>query len=238
MAFGFKGGLNMLIQNWMSRPVVTIDAGASMPMARDLLKQHNIHCLPVMKKNKLVGILTDSDLKRASASDATSLDVYELAYLLQKIRIDQIMTPDPITIAPDYTLAEAADIFLKNNISALPVMKGQDQMVGIITPSDISRSFLCLTAAGRQGIQIGVQVEDQAGIVMSLIDIIRSAGGRIGSLISIDSFAPEGHRHVYIKIYSFDRRQLAMLIPQIRSKGTLLYIIDHKENSRDIFPAA
>ena len=168
----------MLIQNWMSRPVVTIDAGASMPMARDLLKQHNIHCLPVMKKNKLVGILTDSDLKRASASDATSLDVYELAYLLQKIRINQIMTPNPTTIPFDYTLAEAADVFLKNNVSALPVMKGQDQMVGIITPSDISRSFLCLTAAGRQGIQIGVQVEDQAGIVMSLVDIIRSAGGQ------------------------------------------------------------
>ena len=108
----------MLIQNWMSRPVMTIDSGASMPMARDLLKKHNVHCLPVVKKNKLVGILTDSDLKRASASDATSLDVYELAYLLQKIKVEQIMTADPVTIALDHTLAEAADVFLKNNVYA------------------------------------------------------------------------------------------------------------------------
>ena len=228
----------MLIQNWMSRPVMTIDSGASMPMARDLLKKHNIHCLPVMKKNKLAGILTDSDLKRASASDATSLDVYELAYLLQKIKVEQIMTPNPVTIALDHTLAEAADIFLKNNVSALPVMKGTDHMVGIITPSDISRAFLCLTASGRPGIQMGIQVQDQPGIVMSIMDAIREAGGRIGSLISIDSFAPEGYREVYIKIYSFDRRKLAALIPQIRSKGTLLYIVDHKENSREIFAAA
>lgn len=228
----------MLIQNWMSRPVVTIDAGASMPMARDLLKKHNFHCLPVMKNNKLAGILTDSDLKRASASDATSLDVYELAYLLQKVKVAQIMTSDPITIPLEYTLAEAADIFLKNNISALPVMKSPDQMVGIITPSDISRAFMCLTASGRPGIQMGIQVQDQPGIVMSIIEVIRNAGGRIGSLISIDSFAPEGYRQVYIKIYSFDRRQMTTLIPEIKSRGTLLYIIDHKENSREIFAAA
>lgn len=228
----------MLIQNWMSRPVITIDAGASMPMARDLLKKHNIHCLPVLKKDKLAGILTDSDLKRASASDATSLDVYELAYLLQKIKVGQIMTANPLTIPLDNTLAEAADVFLKNNVSALPVMKGTDKMVGIITPSDISRAFLCLTASGRPGIQLGVQVQDQPGIVMSIMDTIREAGGRIGSLISVDSFAPEGYREVYIKIYSLDRRQLANLVPQIRSKGTLLYVVDHRENSREIFAAA
>ena len=228
----------MLIQNWMSRPVITIDAGASMPMARDLLKKHNIHCLPVLKKDKLAGILTDSDLKRASASDATSLDVYELAYLLQKIKVGQIMTANPLTIPLDNTLAEAADVFLKNNVSALPVMKGTEKMVGIITPSDISRAFLCLTASGRPGIQLGVQVQDQPGIVMSIMDTIREAGGRIGSLISVDSFAPEGYREVYIKIYSLDRRQLANLVPQIRSKGTLLYVVDHRENSREIFAAA
>ena len=81
-------------------------------------------------------------------------------------------------------------------------------------------------------------MQDHPGIVMAIMDAIREAGGRIGSLISIDSFAPEGYREVYIKIYSFDRRQLAALIPQIRSKGTLLYIVDHKENSREIFAAA
>lgn len=228
----------MLIQNWMSRSVVTIDAGASMPMARDLLKKHNIHCLPVMKKNKLVGMLTDSDLKRASASDATSLDVYELAYLLQKVKVSQIMTSNPVTIALDHTLAEAADVFLNNDVSALPVMKGPDQLVGIITPSDISRALLCMMASKRQGISMGIQVQDKPGIVMSIMEIIRNAGGRIGSLISIDSFAPDGYRQVYIKIYSFDRKQLVTLIPEIRSRATLLYIIDHKENSREIFAAA
>ena len=92
----------------MSKPVITVKAEDSMQKATELLKEHNIRILPVMEIGKLVGIITDRDLKRASASDATTLEIHELVYLLSKIKVKEIMTKDPITIVPYYTLEETA----------------------------------------------------------------------------------------------------------------------------------
>ena len=228
----------MLIQNWMSRPVVTIVPGANMPMAQKLMKNHNIHSLPVIKDGKLVGILTDRDLKKASASDATTLDVYELAYLLQKINVAQIMTADPITIHANMTLAEAAHTFLRDNVSILPVMNEKNELVGVISPSDLSRAFLALTASDRQGIQFGLQVEDRPGIAIDIAGRIRYNGGRIASLISTDCRVPVGYRQVYLRVYGLDHWKRADLIAEIRKMGRLLYIVDHIGNHREIFAAA
>ena len=88
----------MLVKNWMSKNVVKIDIDTSMQVAISLMKEHRIRMLPVVKKDKLVGVITDRDLKRASASDATSLDAHELLYLLMKIKIKDIMTKKPIAV--------------------------------------------------------------------------------------------------------------------------------------------
>ena len=77
----------MLVSYWMSEKVITVDLNSTMQEATILLKENNIKMLPVIKNNKLVGIVTDRDLKRASASDATSLEIHELLYLLSKISI-------------------------------------------------------------------------------------------------------------------------------------------------------
>lgn len=228
----------MLIKNWMSSPVVTIVPGANMPMAQKLMKKHNIHSLPVIKDDKLVGILTDRDLKKASASDATTLDVYELAYLLQKIKVEQIMTTDPVTIHANMTLAEAADTFLHDNVSILPVMNEKNKLVGIISPSDLSRAFLVLTAYDRKGIQLGLQVEDRPGIAIEIADCIRNLGGRISSLISTDNRVPDGYRQVYLRIYGLDHWKLDGLVTKLREMGILLYIVDHIGNHREIFAVA
>jgi acetoin utilization protein AcuB len=228
----------MLIQNWMSRPVVTIGLDASMQMAKDLLAKHDIHAVPVVQKEKVVGLLTDGDLKRASASDATSLDIYELGYLLQRIKVAEIMTPNPKLIQSNRTLAEAADIFLRQKAIVLPVLDGDARLVGIISPSDLSRAFLSLTAYDRKGIQIGVQVEDRPGVAMDIAGCVRTAGGRIASLISTDTRVPHGHRQVYLRIYHLDHRKLADLATAIGKMGILLYMVDHENNYREIFAAA
>jgi len=116
----------MLVKNWMSKNVVTIDANDSMQDATRLLKEHDIRMLPVMKKNKLVGIVTDRDLKKASASDATSLEIDELLYPLSTIKIKEIMTKDPITVPPDYTAEETARVLLDAKISGAPVVDHQE----------------------------------------------------------------------------------------------------------------
>src|SRR5210317_259382 len=98
----------MLVSNWMSKDVITIDVNDSMHDAIKLMKQNDIRMLPVVKKGKLVGIVTDRDLKRASASDATTLDVHELLYLVSKIKVGNIMTKDPITVPQNFTVEKTA----------------------------------------------------------------------------------------------------------------------------------
>ncbi len=112
----------MLVKNWMSKNVITINVDDSMQEAVNSLKQHDIRMLPVMKKGKLVGIVTDRDLKKASASDATTLDIHELLYLISEIKVQSIMTKDPITVPQDYTVEETAEVLLENKISGAPVV--------------------------------------------------------------------------------------------------------------------
>ncbi|MBU3914315.1 CBS domain-containing protein, partial [bacterium] len=96
----------MLTRNWMTRNVVTIDADESMSAAANIMKEYKIKSLPVMSKGRLVGIVSNGDLKRASASDATSLDVWEIAYLITQIKVRDIMTKDVVTAHPLLTVDE------------------------------------------------------------------------------------------------------------------------------------
>jgi acetoin utilization protein AcuB len=219
----------------MSKKVVTVDVDDSMHDAMRLLKQHDIRMLPVMKKGKLVGILTDRDLKRASASDATTLDVHELLYLVSKIKIKDIMTKNPITVPPDYTVEETAERLLKNKISGVPVVDQNGKLVGTITQTDLFRVLISLTGIGKQGIQFAFQIEDRAGSIKELADIIRKYGGRMVSILTSYDGVPEGYRRVYIRMHSIARDKLQTLKEELSQIAALLYIVDHRENKREIF---
>ena len=108
----------MLVRNWMSKGVVTINVNNSMMDATRKLKEHHINMLPVMKKDKQVGILTDRDLKKASASDANTLEVHELLYIIANIKVKDLMSRNPITVPPDYTIGETAELLLEKKIWA------------------------------------------------------------------------------------------------------------------------
>jgi acetoin utilization protein AcuB len=128
-----------LVKDWMSRDVVTISPATTLPEAHRLMTDHQIRRLPVVEDGRLVGIITRGDVRGAEASDATSLNIWELHYLIAKIKVKEIMTHDPITISQDATIGEAARAMLDNKISGLPVVDRQRRMVGIITESDIFR---------------------------------------------------------------------------------------------------
>jgi len=200
-----------------------------------LLKNHNIKMLPVMEKGKLVGIVTDRDLKRASASDATSLEIHELLYLISKIKIREIMTKKPITVPENYTVEETAEILLKHNISGVPVIDQYREVVGTITQNDIFKILISLTGAEKKGIQFGVEVEDLPGSIKEITDIIREYGGRMASILTTYDKAPEGFRRVYIRMYGIDRFKVNKLKEAIREKASLLYLVDRREVHRETF---
>lgn len=225
----------MLVKNWMSKAVVTIEADDSIQAAIKLLKQHKIRMLPVTKKGKIVGVITDRDIKRASASDATTLEAHELLYVISKIKVNEIMSDRLITVPFDYTVEETADVLLKNKISGVPVVDSEGKIVGTITQTDLFRVIISLTGVGRKGIQFAFQLKDMSGSIKAVADIIQGYDGHIVSILSSYERVPEGYHNVYIRMYGADRSKVPQLIEALKAKATLLYMVDHDENIREIY---
>jgi len=131
----------MTIEKAMSSTVVTIDADDTLLHATRMMKDNKIKHLPVVDRSgALVGIVTDRDLKKASASDATTLEVHELLYLLDKVTIQSIMSKNVVTVDKGTPLKQAALLMVDKGIGCLPVMDGK-QLVGIATRTDVLRYF-------------------------------------------------------------------------------------------------
>lgn len=225
----------LLVENWMNPKVVTVDADDSMLDATKLMKEHGIRRLPVLEKGKLVGIVTDRDLKRASPSDATTLEAHEILYLIANIKVREIMSKNPITVPWNYTVEEAAEILLQAKISGMPVMDDDGKVIGMITQTDLFKVFISLTGVGKRGIQFAFLLEDRAGSIKEVADVIRAHGGRMASILSSYEKAPEGHRYVYIRMYGVHREDMPQLKEDLKKKGKMLYIVDSRENKREIF---
>jgi len=228
----------MLVKNWMSKDVITVDVDDSMQHAINLMKENSIRLLPVLKKGKLAGVVTDRDLKRASPSDATTLDVHELLYLISKIKVKDVMNKKPVTVPENFTVEEAAEILLNKKISGMPVVNDKGQVVGVITQHDLFKVVMALTGIGKRGVQFAFQLEDRPGSIKEVTDIIRAYGGRIVSIMSSQESAPAGHRNVYVRTYGMDRARLPQLKAELRAKAPMLYYVDHRDNQREIYTAS
>lgn len=222
----------MLIRYWMTQPVTTIDKADSMQHAINLIKEKDIRLLPVTDKGKLCGIVSDRDLKRASASDATTLDIHELLYLVSKIKIADVMTRQVISLHPDWTVEEAADVMLANKISGAPVVEDDGTLCGILTKTDLFRATLYITGLKKRGFHVAFVLEDRPGSIMEIVDVVRRFGGRIASILSTEERAPEGYRNVYLRFYGVPRQRIDELIEVLRQKAKLRYLVDHRENRR------
>lgn len=129
-----------LVRDWMTPHPITIDPKTVLPDAHRLMQDSHIRRVPVVEHGKLVGIVTLGDIREAEPSQATTLSMYELHYLLSKLTVERIMTRDPINIAPDATIRDAARLMLEHKIGGLPVVEpATGKLIGIITESDIFR---------------------------------------------------------------------------------------------------
>jgi len=225
----------LLVENWMNPKVITVDADDSMLDATKLLKEHNIRHLPVLEQGKLVGVITDRDLKRAAPSDATALEAHELLYLIANIKVREIMTKNPITVPYNFTIEEAAELLLQARISGMPVVDKDGDVIGTITQTDLFKVLISLTGVGKKGVQFAFLLEDRPGSIKDVADVIRGYGGRMASILSSYEKAPEGHRYVYIRMYDVNREKMPQLKEELKKKAKVLYIVDSRDNKREIF---
>ncbi len=133
---------NLLVRDWMIKDVITVEPKTPMLEAHQIMRARNIRRVPVVKRGKVVGIVTRGDVREASPSDATTLNVWEMNYLLAKLKVKEIMTKDVITIHPEETLKAAAEKMYEKKIGALPVVDDKNNLVGILTESDIFRILI------------------------------------------------------------------------------------------------
>jgi acetoin utilization protein AcuB len=210
----------MLVKKWMSKNVISVQANDSVIKAQLLLKEHNIKRLPIIEKGMLVGIVTDRGLRILPS---------------ETLRVKNVMTKSPVTVPWDYTVGEASEILLQHNISGLPVVDEDGHVIGIITKSDLFKVLVPLTGIGKRGIQFALQVSDRPGAIKEVTDLIREYGGRIMSTLTSHEDVPEGSLEVYIRMHGMDRDRLRRFKHSLEEKATLLYIVDLRENKRDIY---
>jgi acetoin utilization protein AcuB len=197
----------MLVKDRMTANPVTVTPDTVVSEALSTMRQNKVRRMPVLdRKGNLVGIISEKDLLYASPSPATSLNVYEIGYLLSKLKIKEIMSKEVITVTENAPLEEAARIMVDNRVSGLPVMEG-DKLVGIITETDIFKTLLEMMGARDTGIRVTLRVEDKPGTLRDIAGVITSAGGDICAL---GTFYSEDGRHgtLVVKVAGVEKAQL------------------------------
>lgn len=157
----------MYVKDHMTRNPYTIGLNQSVSEALDIMSASKVSKLPVVDKNgKLLGLVTESLIASNTPNNSSSLSVFELNYLLNKLQIKDIMIKEPITANPDALLEEAATKLNKNGIGCLPVVEEDDTLIGIITQDDIFLAFIDLLGYNQNGSRYVINVsEDKPGVM-------------------------------------------------------------------------
>jgi acetoin utilization protein AcuB len=173
----------MLVRDKMSRNPVTTWPGASVPDALKVMQGSKVRRLPVMdpETNKMVGIVALDDLFRVSPSPATSLSVWEVDYLLEKITVETVMTRDVITVDEDAPVEQAGRIMADNKVSGLPVMR-DGELVGIITETHLFNILLELFSARNPGVRVTAKISREKGLMAKITGAVASIGGQLEAL--------------------------------------------------------
>ncbi len=214
----------MLIKDWMTKEPVVAKPGTSIMKAAKLMKENKIRRLPVVDDDgRLVGMISDRDIKEASPSKATTLDMHELYYLLSEIKVADIMTKKPLAITPDEPVEKAAVIMMRNRIGGLPVVDAESKVVGIITDSDVFKVLISITGVLTGGVQLAFGLPNAEGGLKPVLDDLKARGCRIMSILTSYPPTEQDTRHVYIRIQDLNDAALGALVDMLKGKYELLY---------------
>jgi acetoin utilization protein AcuB len=199
----------------MMRNPVSVDENDSMKKAMDLLKERDIRHLPVLKDgDKLVGILTERDIKQASPSPATALEIREIYYLLDKVKIKQIMTRRPYTISSTAPVEEAALIMREKKIGCLPVVDS-GKLVGILTETDILDAFIESMGVSGPGYRMELALPNRPGMLFEVLKLMKDFDANVVSVAT----APHDDTDRKILILRIETKNYKLLKAAIKKAG-------------------
>ncbi|MBQ1948561.1 MAG: CBS domain-containing protein [Treponema sp.] len=208
----------MLVKNVMTKNPVTISPECSVTEARALMNKNNIGKLPVVDKNfKLVGMVTKNDLAKSAPSQATTLDMYEISYLLSKLTVEKIMVRDVVTVPDTEVVENAAKVMLEKGIGCVPVMSG-DLVVGILTESDLFSLFTEMFGATRSGVRVVFSLDDKPGQLAKIVDEIAKKNGNLVSLVTRE-LKDSSLRRVTMKVSGISKEQIEEILSKLDVKA-------------------
>ena len=210
----------------MRKDLVTVPPDTSLVKARDLINEKLIeHLLVVDKDGKLVGIVSDRDLKQAWASPATTLSAHELNYLLKQLNVEAIMIKKIMTVTPGTTIERAGRIMQENRISALPVMENE-KLVGIITTTDVMGVLLDAIGIDGESARFVVLVEDRVGMIAEVSRILKEEQINIRSLVTWPEKAYPGIYHFVIRVGAANGEKAISVLTKAGFKVLTEYVED------------
>lgn len=210
----------MLVKDRMSKHPLTISKDTTISATHRYMQEQQVRHLPVVDKSgRMVGLVTEDDLLKAEPSSATSLSVWEIHSLLDRVKVSDVMVRDVIKSAEDVPIEEAAHLMLEHKIGCLPVMRG-DTLVGIITESDLFRTFMELFSARQKGLRITLEVPDQEGQLAKVARAIADQGGYIAACGTFMADEPTKWGLV-LKVRNVDPEVLTSALAEIEGQTTL-----------------
>ena len=204
----------MAVKDFMTRKVVYISPETTVAHAADIMRAQELHRLPVIENDQLVGLVTEGTIAEASPSKATSLSIYEMNYLLNKTKIKDVMIRDVVTVSQFASLEDATYLMLKNKIGILPVVDNQ-QVYGVITDRDVFRAFLEISGYGEEGIRVRFITEDEVGVLEKIVHLIVEENLNISNAVNI----PRKDGKVIIEVQIDGNVDLPALKAKFEDKG-------------------
>lgn len=214
----------MDVNSYMSKDLITIKADTKILDALDLMKKYNIHRLPVVEGDRMIGLVTEGIISRNTPSTMTSLDMREVTYLLNRTSAFDIMEKNVITINKEALLEEAAVNMRKNAIGVLPVVEGDNKLIGIITEKDIMDAFVDVLGFFTPGVRLVINIsEDRKGVLEEITDFFAEAE------ISIQQIAVYRKDHIQVVI-QVDSEDVNGIQTSLEAQGYNVESIMYKDN--------
>ncbi len=189
----------MFVSDWMTKKVYTVTQNDSISDAIKLLKEKKVKHLPVVKDDsRIVGILSDRDIKDYTPSKVSTFDIHELNYILFTTKVSKIMVKNVITAAPDMPIEEAAMTMYDKNIGCLPVVD-EDKLIGIISDKDLFRVLVDITGVRQGGNRFYVVLKDKLGVTGEVLDVLRKHGFTLDSVLTTYEGAQKGYKRVVVR---------------------------------------
>ncbi len=189
----------MKVSDFMSKNLIYISPETTLTEAKALMTKEKVNKLPVLDKSKkLVGIVTKNDLQKASPSAVSTLDIYELGYVLSKLKVEKFMVKNVVTIDSDEVIEEAARVMADSKVGCLPVMH-DGYLTGIITETDIFKAFVSMFGAAQPGVRVVLELAEKPGELAKIVTAIAEKNGNIVSLVTANG-NDVTHRCVTLKI--------------------------------------